>query len=187
MFQPGRDAGTFTVRLIAESDREGFDRFVASLSAEEKRFLKEDLDPSHADGHLLPLTAGPRRLVAVEEDGEIAGVSGAFPGTGWSSHVAELRVVVSNARRRQGMGRALARAALVEALRLGCSHTYVEVVSEQEALVEMFQDMGFEPEALLEDFVRDAAGDYHDLMLLTHRADDAWGRSRLMGLQESIS
>jgi L-amino acid N-acyltransferase YncA len=85
------------------------------------------------------------------------------------------------------MGRALARAALIEALELGCSHTYVEVVAEQEGLVEMFQDMGFEPEALLQDFVRDTAGDYHDLMLLTHRADEAWGRSRLVGLQESFA
>jgi L-amino acid N-acyltransferase YncA len=157
------------------------------LSAEERRFLKEDLDPSHEAVARLALTTRPRLLVALDEGGEIAGVSGAFPGTGWSSHVAELRVVVSNARRRRGMGRALARAALIEALELGCSHTYVEVVAEQEGLVEMFQDMGFEPEALLQDFVRDTAGDYHDLMLLTHRADEAWGRSRLVGLQESFA
>jgi hypothetical protein len=54
---------------------------------------------------------------------------------------------------------------------MGCSHSFVEVVAEQEALVDMFQDMGFEPEALLVDFVRDEAGQCHDLMLLTHRTD----------------
>ena len=42
----------------------------------------------------------------------------------------------------------------------------------------MFQDMGFEPAALLPDFVRDGAGDFHDLMLLTHRADDQRGLVR---------
>ncbi len=35
----------------------------------------------------------------------------------------------------------------------------------------MFQDLGFEPEALLVDFVRDSDGAFHDLMVLTHRAD----------------
>ena len=91
-------------------------------------------------------------------------------------------MLVSSNRRGHGVGRALARAALLEALELGCSHAYVEVVAEQEALVAMFQDMGFEPEALLADFVRDGAGEFHDLMLLTHRAGEQWSRSQVLGL-----
>ena len=63
----------------------------------------------------------------------------------------------------------MACAALVEAHDLQCSQVYVEVVAEQEALIAMFQDMAFEPAALLPDFVRDGAGDFHDLVLLTHR------------------
>ena len=78
-------------------------------------------------------------------------------------------------------------AALLEALELGCSHAYVEVVAEQDALVAMFQDMGFEPEALLADFVRDGTGDFHDLMLLTHRASEQWGRSQVLGLDEVVA
>ena len=69
-------------------------------------------------------------------------------------------------------GPPLGQTALVEALELGCTHAYVEVVAEQEALVSMFQDLGFEPEAILADFVRDGEGEFHDLMLLTHRAQD---------------
>ena len=187
MVEAGRDPDAFNVRSVSEADREPFVRFVASLSHEELRFLKENLDPAEDALDRMLRVPGPRHQVAVDRSGEIAGVSGAFPGSGWSTHVAELRVVVSNARRGQGIGRALARAALVEALRLGCSHTYVEVVAEQEGLVAMFQDMGFEPEALLQDFVRDTAGDFHDLMLLTHRADEAWGRRRLLGLAGSVT
>ena len=152
-----------------------------------RRFLKFDLtDPSAAFTAFLG-DSDARRLAAVDEDGSIVGLAGAYPGDGWSSHVAELRVLVSATQRRRGMGRSLARAALVEALKLGCTHAYVEVVAEQEALVSMFQDLGFEPEALLLDFVRDGAGEYHDLMLLTHRADDQWGRTQLLGLDEVVS
>ena len=132
------------------------------------------------------LFEGSRRLVAQEPSGEIVGLAGVFLGRGWSSHVAELRVLVAADHRREGVGRALARAALISALEEGRSHAYIEVVAEQEGLVAMFQDLGFEPEALLSDFVRDGEGDYHDLMLLTHRVDDQLGRATVLGLDEVV-
>jgi GNAT superfamily N-acetyltransferase len=172
------------VRPIARDDAAAFLHFAGHVPDGERRFLKEDLsDPAAAFTGFLG-DSSARRLVAVEEDGGIAGLAGAFPGEGWSSHVAEVRVLVSAARRGQGVGRVLARAALMEALDLGCSQVYVEVVAEQEALVTMFQDLGFAPEALLADFVRDGHGEFHDLMLLTHRALDHWGRQQLLGLDE---
>ena len=72
----------------------------------------------------------------------------------------------------------------VAALELGCTHVYVEVVAEQTALVAMFRKLGFEPEALLADFVRDGAGESHDLMLLTHHAADNWSALAGLGLAE---
>ena len=172
---------------MTQEDGPAFSRFASQVPEGERHFLKENLqEPVEAfAGFWRDLNA--RRLVAVEEGGGIVGVAGAFPGAGWSSHVAELRVLVSATHRRHGIGRALARAALVEALKLGCSQAYVEVVAEQEALVAMFQDMGFEPAALLPDFVRDGAGDFHDLMLLTHRADDQWGLNHVLGLDEVVA
>lgn len=168
---------------MTRDDGAAFVRFVSQVPEGERRFLKDNLDDPNAafQGFLDEVNA--RRIVAVDERADIVGLAGAFPGTGWSSHVAELRVVVSSEHRGRGVGRDLARGALVEALRLGCTHTYVEVVAEQSALVVMFQDMGFDPEALLPDFVRDSTGAFHDLMLLTHRTDVQWARNRLLGLE----
>lgn len=189
MVVPGADRlGSVVVRPMTQDDDVAFSRFMSRVPDGEARFLKE----SHQEAatalrvDLQPDTR-VRRLVAVEPDGDVVGVAGAFPGSGWSSHVAELRVLVSAACRRRGIGRVLARAALVEALNLGCSQAYVEVVAEQEALVAMFQDMGFEPAALLPDFVRDGAGDFHDLMLLTHHIDDQWGVRHVLGLEELVT
>ena len=95
-------------------------------------------------------------------------------------------MLVSAAYRGKGIGRNLARAVLLEALSLGCSQVYVEVVAEQEALVAMFQDLGFTPEALLPDFVRDGHGEFHDLMLLTHRSSEYWDRQQLLGMDEVV-
>ena len=164
------------VRAMTPGDDAAFSRFMSRVPDGERRFLKEShqaaADALEAD---LRPDARVRRLVAVDADGEVVGVAGAFPGSGWSSHVAELRVLVSAACRRRGVGRQLACAALVEAHDLACSQVYVEVVAEQEALVAMFQDWAFEPAALLPDFVRDGAGEFHDLMLLTHRTNDHRG------------
>lgn len=178
---------TIAVRPLAPEDAAAFIRFLAAVPDGERRFLKEDLADSASAFAGFMLDTNARRVVAVGEDGDIVGLAGAFPGTGWSSHVAELRVLVSSSRRQRGTGRALARAGLVEALKLGCSHVYVEVVAEQEALVVMFQNMGFEPEALLGDFVRDGEGGFHDLMLLTHRVADHWGTSEILGLDEVVA
>lgn len=177
-------APTIEVRPLQGADAEAFRVFLEGVPVGDRRFLKQDLsDPAAAFSAFMG-EGNVRRLVAVATDGEIVGLAGAFPGQGWSSHVAEVRVLVSAARRGQGVGRALARAVLIEALALGCAHVYVEVVAEQEALVGMFQDLGFAPEALLADFVRDGDGAFHDLMLLTHRVADNHGRHHVMGLDE---
>ena len=172
---------------MTPDDGPAFARFASGVPDGERRFLKENLEDLEGDFAAAVSDRGVRRLVAVEPDGDIVGLAGAFPGSGWSSHVAELRVIVSANHRRRGIGRALAQAALIEALELGCSQAYVEVVAEQEALVAMFQDLGFEPEALLTDFVRDGAGEFHDLMLLTHRADEQLSRQQVLGLNEVVA
>jgi GNAT superfamily N-acetyltransferase len=181
------DMGPVAVRALTVADAVAFASFADNVPEGERRFLKEALQTSHAGFAAMLSEPGVRRLVAQLDTGEIVGLAGAFLGRGWSSHVAELRVLVAADHRREGVGRALATAALVTALQEGCSHAYIEVVAEQEGLVTMFQDLGFEPEALLVDFVRDGEGGFHDLMLLTHRVDDQRGRLAVLGLDEAIA
>jgi ribosomal protein S18 acetylase RimI-like enzyme len=171
------------IRPLTHEDGRAFALFASLVPDGDRRFLKEDLQDSAGEFARFLREAQERRLVAVTESG-IVGVAGAFPGSGWSSHVAELRVLVAPSHRGRGLGRELARSALVAALELGCTHAYVEVVAEQEALVSMFQDLGFVPEAILADFVRDGEGQFHDLMLLTHRAQDQVPLRQVLDLLE---
>ena len=171
------------VRALQADDAAAFARFVEEVPAGERRFLKERLEDPVATFERWRAGAAACRLVGVHGT-DIAGIAAAFPGTGWSAHVAELRLIVSPRHRRRGVGRALARRALVEAIKLGCTHVYVEVVAEQRALVSRFCDLGFAPEALVRDFVRDNAGEHHDLMLLTHRVDDHRAELETIGLQD---
>lgn len=172
---------TLEVRRPEPGDRPAWMRFVDEVPRGEDRFLKEDL----RDGAgFEQWTGDPGWLVAVLGDG-IAGAVSVVPGQGWSSHVAELRLVVGGSHRGRGIGGELARRGLATALELGCAHVYVEVVSEQEALISMFKALGFRPEAILEDFIRDGAGEPHDLMLLTHHAAENWSALAGLGLTEA--
>lgn len=171
---------TMTVRQLEADDRPAWLRFVGDIPQGEERFFKEDLADSTSFERWVQ---SPCRSVAVE-GGAIVGSISALPGQGWSSHVAELRLVVGGSFRGRGLGRQLAQQGLTTALQLECTHVFVEVVAEQEALISMFRSLGFRPEAILEDFVRDAAGVHHDLMLLTHSAADNWSALAGLGLAE---
>lgn len=140
--------------------------FFQQVPEGDRTFFREDvLRPGAIEGWLCD--ARQHRLLAIV-DGRVAGMVAVLPGVAWSSHVAELRLVVAPEHRRRGLGRVLAQRALVEADQLGITKLVVEVVAAQESTVGMFVGLGFEPEGLLKDHVRTRAGQFHDLTVLSH-------------------
>ena len=103
--------------------------------------------------------SGPgRRGSSRSRAATVVGYVAVVPLTGWSSHVGELRVIVDPEHRGRGIGKALTRRAMLEALELGLTKMVIEVIADQESRVEMFRALGFVPEALLTDHVRDQSG-----------------------------
>ena len=74
----------------------------------------------------------------MDQAGTLVGVVSVIPELGWSDHVGQLRLLVDPAHRSQGIGREVARAALVQALELGLSKIIVEVVADQRPAINMF-------------------------------------------------
>ena len=128
--------------------------------------------------------ASPR--IAVDGP-EVVGYGAVIPLQGWSSHVGEVRVIVDPGSRRQGVGRALGRRAVLSALELGLEKLVVEVIADQEPTIAMFRSLGFDPEALLEDHVRDQAGELHDLMILGLSVEESWASLQSTGIAEGLS
>jgi GNAT superfamily N-acetyltransferase len=159
------------VRPLDRTDERALREFFDAIPEDDRAFFKDDL---HDTGLLRRWIDDDRgiRLVA-DDDGDLAAVCAVWPGIGRESHVGDLRLVVAAGRRRQGLGQVLARHALLEALRAGLSKVSVEVVARQQGTIDMFQGLGFEPEALLRDQLRDPGGECHDLVLLSHFVDEA--------------
>ncbi len=171
------------IRRIESDDRDALTRFLARVPEADRTFFKEDVsDPGAVDGWLEP---GPARSIAVE-DGEVVAWLAVVPLHGWSSHVGEVRLIVDPAHRGRGVGRALARRAVLEALDLGLEKMVVEVIAVQEPTIAMFRSLGFDPEALLTDHVRDQAGELRDLMVLSHSVEEQWSAMIKAGIADDI-
>lgn len=142
-----------------------------------------------APGAVTSWLADPRgrRAVAVEEDGTVAGYVALLPQVGWSAHVGSLRVVVDPGHRGKGVGRQLARHGLLTAIELGLAKVVVEVVADAVSAIGMFEAIGFEPEALLRDHVRDKAGELRDLVVLSHLVEGTWSGMATAGFEDELA
>ncbi|WP_433781208.1 N-acetyltransferase family protein [Actinomycetospora sp. CA-101289] len=171
---------------VVELDADHVDalaRFFADLPAGDLTFVKEDVGgPAAIRGWMRP----GRQWLALD-DGEVAGFVAVLPLHGWSDHVGEIRLVVHPRHRGAGLGRTLARHALLRALEQGLRKVVVEVVADQEALLGMFSGLGFTGEALLTDHVRDREGRLHDLVLLAHHVETTSAAMRAIGLEDEVA
>jgi L-amino acid N-acyltransferase YncA len=171
------------IRQIEARDHVAVERFVARIPEGDRTFFKEDVaDPAVVAAWM---ELGAARSVAVDGDA-VVGYVAIIPLSGWSSHVGEVRVIVDPDHRGHGIGRALAQYGVLEALSLGLRKLVVEVVADQEATISMFRSLGFDPEALLKDHVRDQAGGMRDLMVLAHSVDDAYASMAAVGLGDAV-
>lgn len=146
-------------------------------------FAEDVFEPGLVESWLSETRA--RRAVALEGDA-VLGYVAVLPLVGWSSHVGSLRVVVDPAARGKGVGRALARHGLLTSLELGLTKTVVEVVVDSVPAIGMFEAIGFEPEALLRDHVRDKSGELRDLVVLAHLVDGTWSGMATAGLDDAV-
>lgn len=160
------------IRPIVSTDREALGVFFANIPEGDRTFFKEDVREDRVVRAWSEPRAGEDRLVAVEPSGEITGWLALSGGVGWSDHVGDLRLVVVPSRRREGLGRKLAQHGLLAGMRRGNAKLVVEIVADAAGAISMFEDLGFQPEALLVDHVRDRGGRLRDLVLLAHHAQD---------------
>ncbi|MGB0092445.1 MAG: GNAT family N-acetyltransferase [Solirubrobacteraceae bacterium] len=172
------------IRSITGADASGLARFFQRIPEADRTFLKEDVeDPRVLEHWVLP---GIARSIAVDGD-EVVGSVAVVRLHGWSSHVGEVRLVVDPDHRGRGIGRLLARRAVLDAVDVGLTKLVVEVISDQAALIAMFRGMGFEPEALLNDHVRDRTGQTRDLIVLANSVDEQFAALTTAGLVDQLN
>ncbi len=104
----------------------------------------------------------------------------------WSAHVAELRVLVAASERGRGLGRALTQEVFAAALSAGIEKLMVRMTPDQKAALRTFQGLGFRPEALLQEHVKDQSGRKHDLLILAHDVAQFHALLEAYGVTEAL-
>lgn len=171
------------LRRIGPADGAMVTEFLEAMPEGDRTFFKEPIDPDTVE-RWCSEERNPRWILV--DDGRPAGMLSIIPGAAWSSHVGELRIVVAPDFRRRGIGRKLSRYGLTEAVRLGLRKIVVEVVADKEGDVEMFTSIGFRPEALLADQIRDRSGELHDLVVLCHDVSEGAASMEVLGLDRAV-
>lgn len=174
------------VRDLTSDDAPALREFFSGMPAEDRTFFFQDVsDPAVADAW-----AGDARRLrrgAFAEDGRVLAFSALQPGSEWTSHVADIVLVVAPDARRQGLGQALARVMLIEAVEHGFKKVVVTIAADSVGAIQMFQKLGFQGEALLRDHLRSPEDDeLRDLVVLAHLVDDQWATMLTGGLDEAI-
>lgn len=171
------------ITALAPDHADALSRFFAELPPGDLTFIKEDVaEPATVRSWAA---AAQGRWLTLDGDA-VTGYLAVRRLSGWSDHVGEIRLVVHPGHRGTGVGRALARHALVHAVRSGLTKVVVELVADQEHALGMFTVLGFTGEALLRDHIRDRDGRLRDLVLLAHHVDETWSAMNAVGLAEEM-
>jgi GNAT superfamily N-acetyltransferase len=166
---PAYSGRPVTIRQLAEEDRDALLAFGAALPPDDRLYLEDDFQNPEIITRLVNAYAAEnwRQIVAVA-DGLIVGYSSVRRMPGWSNHVAEIQLIVSEGWRHSGLGTAMAPVIFAAARDLGSAKVIVEMLEQRADGRSIFERLGFRVEGMLSDHVRDRHGRRHNLLIMAY-------------------
>jgi len=160
----------FTFRLLKAEDKELFKKFIRSLPDADNYYLLLDVHKDSAiDAWMHGIESGRTISVIALDGAEMAGYCNLhLTDLAWTRHVGEIRLSVAGKYRGQGLGQALAHEVFMIAKAHGLEKIWIRMPTSQKGGQKVFQGLGFQPEALLADFVKDSSGRTQDLVMMSY-------------------
>ena len=176
-----------TIRPMVPSDEAAVLAFANQLPVRDLLFLPRDIrHPKVVRAWVEEMESGSyTTLLALEGNVVIGCGTVAKDILSWSGHVAEIRCVLSPAARGRGVGLKLIQATFRIALLSGAEKIIAQMTTDQAGAMSSFEGLGFTPEAILRDHVKDEAGTCYDLVVFAHRVSDVAGRLEAYGLGDA--
>ena len=164
------DDTAVTLRPMGSFDVNRMLIFAQSLPANDLLHLRMDItQPEVVMRWVRNLEAKTTRTIIAEINGETAGYAILHHSqVTWQRHLGEIRLLIGPPYRGRGLGRALAREIFAMAHEMRLSRIVAQMTPEQKGAIATFEHLGFQPEALLSDFVIDREGRTHDLMVMAY-------------------
>jgi L-amino acid N-acyltransferase YncA len=159
-----------TLRLMQASDRDAVLAFAQGLPADDLLFLPLDIShPKVVDGWVRSLDSNRTVTVVAETNGKLIGLGTLVRSeTTWARHLGNIRLLVSPDARGIGLGSILANEVFALAEETGLRKVVAQMAAEQRGAQAVFEKLGFKAEALMADYVMDAQGRTHDLIVMSY-------------------
>lgn len=160
----------YTLRPMTSDDKQAVLDFARKLPEHDLLFLRRDITQDPAmDDWVAELKSGEVATILAFRGDEVMGYATVHRSLlRWTAHVAELRVMVAESARGAGLGRVLTQEAFATALAEGIEKMVAQMTLDQKGAIATFEGLGFRPEALLRDQVKDRDGNKHDMLVLSH-------------------
>lgn len=165
-----------TIRPLEPQDEEALNEFFASLPEAELSYFRTDVrNPETIRGWIENLDHKWRvRLVVFFEDQIIAEWAVLHRDHGWTRHVCEFRGMIHPDWRGLGLGNMLMYDLLTIAHELEKEKVIIEVLAQQKLVIQRFEKIGFQREALFKNHVKDSRGRVSDLIVMSMELEPAW-------------
>lgn len=166
-----RDGQSVELRLMGDGDRDAVLEFARALPDDDLLFLQANItEPAAVDAWLEDIRNGTTTTVLAFSNGAIIGDGSMHHHRAqWTRHIGEIRLLIGAGGRGQGLGRILADEIYAIANILGLRMLTAQMTFDQQAAISIFRRLGFQREAVLTDYVMDAAGNARDLLVATRR------------------
>lgn len=166
-----QDGRTVLVRPAVPGDLDALLEFFNSLPEEDMLHLRVDVTQRDVMKRRMdpPPHWAAVRLIALFGNQVVAEASLARRTFGFESHVGEVRLLVGPDYRSSGLASFLGRQIFAHAIVMDLEKVEAEMMADDEDAIRCAEQLGFEREGLLERFVKDIKGNYHDLLIMSLR------------------
>jgi len=177
------------VRLMGASDRDAVLAFAQSLERHDLLFLRRDITrPEIVDTWLGEIEQGRVTTLLAWSENSVVGYGTLHRSElEWSRHVAEIRMLVAESGRGKGLGRFLTQEIFALAIESGIEKLVARMTTDQKGAIATFEGLGFRPEALMRDHVKDIDGNTHDLVVMSHSVEEFERTLVAYGVVENVS
>jgi RimJ/RimL family protein N-acetyltransferase len=185
---PG-EGGDIELRLLRPDDEAALLAFAKRLAPHDLLFLPRDIGEPKVVAAWVATSRDDESMLTLlaTRDGAVCGCATLVRDPlSWSRHVGELRVIVDPALRGSGLGQKLAQECFAIALEMGVEKLVAQMTTDQRGAIAVFEGLGFRPEALLHDHVKDRAGRTHDIVVLAHDVAKFAAQHQAYGVDEAL-
>lgn len=173
----------FELRFMTQDDELAIAAFADALPPHDLLFMRRDItQPKVIAAWLRSIADGSITTLLATRNGRVCGCAAIIRDElSWSPHVGEMRLVLDPGVRGRGLGRAMAEECFAIALGIGVEKLVASMTVDQQAAIAVFEELGFRPEAMLSEHVRDRDGNKHDVALLSHDVNRFLARLETFG------